>query len=61
MIKQERDLIMNKLKPYISRMLNKEHLMKMSKVQLEKEARKQGVELDRREKKTALVEQILAL
>jgi hypothetical protein len=52
---------MSNLKPYISRMLNKEHLMKMSKVQLEKEARKQGVELDRREKKTALVEQILAL
>jgi len=52
---------MSNLKPYISRMLNKEHLMKMSKVQLEKEARKQGVELDRREKKESLVEAILSL
>jgi hypothetical protein len=42
-------------------MLNKEHLMKMTKVQLEREARKEGLELDRREKKETLVEQVLAL
>jgi hypothetical protein len=35
--------------------------MKMTKVQLEKLARKDGVELDRREKKESLVEEILAL
>ena len=52
---------MNKLKPYISRMLNKEHLMNMTKIQLEREARKEGLELDRREKKETLVEQVLAL
>jgi len=56
-----RDLIMNKLKPYWSKTLNREHLMKMTKVQLEIAARKSGVELDRREKKEALVEQVLAL
>ena len=52
---------MNKLKPYWSKTLNREHLMKMTKVQLEKLARKDGVELDRREKKESLVEEILAL
>jgi len=52
---------MNKLKPYWSKTLNREHLMKMTKVQLEIAARKSGVELDRREKKEALVEQVLAL
>tara|TARA_B100000795_G_scaffold265819_1_gene248153 strand:+ start:2266 stop:2424 length:159 start_codon:yes stop_codon:yes gene_type:complete len=52
---------MSKLKPYWSTTLNKEHLMKMTKVQLEKLARKDGVELDRREKKESLVEEILAL
>ena len=46
---------MSKLKPYWSTTLNKEHLMKMTKVQLEKLARKDGVELDRREKKESLV------
>jgi|TARA_R110000803_G_scaffold149523_2_gene214936 hypothetical protein len=52
---------MSNLKPYISRMLNKEHLMQMTKVQLEKAARKEGLELDRREKKESLVEEILSL
>ena len=56
-----RDLIMNKLKPYWSKTLNREHLMKMTKVQLEKQGRKEGIELDRREKKEALVEQLLSL
>ena len=56
-----RDLIMNKLKPYWSKTLNREHLMKMTKVQLEKAARKSGVELDRRERKEALVEIVLSL
>jgi hypothetical protein len=42
-------------------MLNKEHMMAMTKVKLEKLARKEGVELDRREKKESLVEQILTL
>ena len=35
--------------------------MKMTKVQLEKQGRKEGIELDRREKKEALVEQLLSL
>jgi len=52
---------MSKLKPYWSKTLNREHLMKMTKIQLEKEGRKEGIELDRREKKEALVEQLLAL
>jgi len=52
---------MTELKPYISRMLNKEHMMNMSKKQLEKMARKEGLELDRREKKESLVEEILSL
>ena len=56
-----RDLIMNKLKPYWSKTLNREYLMKMTKVQLEKQGRKEGIELDRREKKEALVEQLLSL
>tara|TARA_B110000902_G_C13933813_1_gene447008 strand:- start:43 stop:201 length:159 start_codon:yes stop_codon:yes gene_type:complete len=52
---------MNKLKPYWSKTLNREYLMKMTKVQLEKQGRKEGIELDRREKKEALVEQLLSL
>lgn len=56
-----RTLHMNNLKPYISKYLNRQHLMKMTKIQLEKLARKEGLELDRREKKESLVEQVLAL
>ena len=52
---------MNKLKPYWSKSLNKEHMMQMTKAQLEKQGRKEGIELDRREKKEALVEQLLSL
>ena len=49
---------MSNLKPYISKYLNRQHLMKMTKIQLEKLARKEGLELDRREKKESLVEQV---
>ena len=56
-----RDLIMNKYKPYYNLFggwLNKQHLMKMTKVELEKAGREHGIELDRREKKEKLVEQL---
>ena len=36
-------------------------MMQMTKEQLEKQGRKEGIELDRREKKEALVEQLLSL
>ena len=50
---------MSNLKPYNSTILNREHMMSMTKIQLEKEARKHGIELDRREKKETLVEECL--
>jgi len=52
----------NKYKPYYNlfgNFWNKEHLMKMTKVELQKAGRENGIELDRRRKKETLVELLL--
>jgi len=52
----------NKYKPYYNlfgNFWNKEHLMKMTKIELQKAGRENGIELDRRRKKETLVELLL--
>ena len=44
--------------PYISKMLNQQFLMEMSKAELEKIGRQNGLELDKRLKKEKLVEMV---
>ena len=53
---------MNKYKPFYNlfgNFLNRQHLMKMTKLELEKAGRENGISLDRRRKKETLVEQLL--
>ena len=50
----------SKYKPYMSATLNKELLMEKSPKDLEKIGRKHGVELDKRKKKEALVDELYA-
>jgi len=45
-------------KPYISATLNKEVLMEKSPAELEKIGRKHGIELDKRKRKTTLVDEV---
>ena len=45
-------------KPYISATLNKEVLMEKSPKELEKIGRKHGIELDKRKRKTTLVDEV---
>jgi hypothetical protein len=47
-------------KPYISATLNKEVLMEKSPAELEKIGRKHGIELDKRKRKTTLVDEVYA-
>ena len=47
--------------PYISKMLNQQFLMEMSKAELEKIGRQNGLELDKRLKKETLVDQVYAV
>ena len=45
-------------KPFISATLNKEVLMEKSPAELEKIGRKHGIELDKRKRKTTLVDEV---
>ena len=45
-------------KPFISEPLNKEVLMEKSPAELEKIGRKHGIELDKRKRKTTLVDEV---
>ena len=47
--------------PYISKMLHQQFLMEMSKAELEKIGRQNGLELDKRLKKETLVDQVYAV
>ena len=52
----------NKYKPWISKSLNKQHLMEnFTKESLEKAARKVGYEVDRRKKLSTIVDEIYDL
>ena len=48
----------SKYKPYMSVSMNKELLMEKTPSQLEKIGRKHGIELDRRKKKSTLVDEL---
>ena len=48
----------NKYKPYFSESLNKELLMERSTIELEKIGKKFKIDLDRRVKKSTLVDQL---
>ena len=47
--------------PYISEMLNREFLMEMSKADLEKLGRANGIEIDKRLKKQTLANKVYAV
>jgi hypothetical protein len=52
----------SKYKPYISKSLNKQHLMEnFTKESLEKASRKVGYEIDRRKKLSTIVDEIYDL
>ena len=48
----------NPHKPFLSKSLNKELLMEKSPAELEKIGRKHGIELDKRKRKTTLVDEV---
>lgn len=52
---------MKNYKPYWSESLNKEELLKLDAVKLERIGRKHGIELDRRRTKKSLVDTLYAV
>jgi|TARA_R100000656_G_scaffold36962_1_gene31371 hypothetical protein len=51
----------NPYKPFWSKTLNKQLLMEKSPKELEKIGRKHGIELDRRKRKSTLVDEVYAV